>query len=101
MSRGTAAQRTGASSALPPWYPEDLLPQIQQALGELADIEFRYESEVDHIRASAAPAPVRQRLAAALVRRYHSERRPCLERLARLQKQMITAKLCEDFRRTA
>jgi hypothetical protein len=99
MSDSALLERPVAGPAAPPWYRDDLLPELQRALGELADIELRYEKDCDHIRASAAPEPIRRRLADELVDRYHAERRPCLERLTRLHKQMIASKFRDDLYR--
>jgi hypothetical protein len=85
MSHFTVAERPACMSAGVPWYSGDLLSKLQESLGELADIEFRYEQDWNRLQASAEPDEVKQRLTAELVRRYHSERKPCLERLARLQ----------------
>jgi hypothetical protein len=72
-------------STLVPWYPDDLLPRIRQVLGELADIEFRYEAEWNRLQASEENDADRQCRSDELARRYRQERKPCLERLARLQ----------------
>jgi hypothetical protein len=32
-----------------PFYPDDLLPQLQQMLGTLADLQVRYEIEREYL----------------------------------------------------
>ncbi|MBZ6078797.1 hypothetical protein [Microvirga puerhi] len=68
-----------------PWYPDDLLLQIQQTLGALADIEFRYETERQRLQASDENGQVCSRLAEELERRYQAEREPCIRSLTDLQ----------------
>jgi hypothetical protein len=77
------------------WYPDDILSRIQKALGELADIEYRYEIERSKIHATA-PKAARPRLIADAARRYKSEIQPCRDTLGRLQKELITAKILEE-----
>ena len=85
MSHFTVAERPDCMSAGVPWYSAGLLSKLQELLGELADIEFRYEQDWNRLQASDEPDEVRQRLIAELVGRYNFQRKLCLERLARLQ----------------
>ena len=85
MSHFTVAERPDCMSTGVPWYSAGLLSELQELLGELADIEFRYEQDWNRLQASDEPDEVRQRLIAELVGRHNSRRKLCLERLARLQ----------------
>jgi hypothetical protein len=38
-----------------PFYPDELLPQLQQTLALLADVEIRYEIERDHLESWSGP----------------------------------------------
>jgi hypothetical protein len=99
MPFSALAQRQEASRARSPWYPDDILSRIQKALGELADIEYGYEIERSKIHATA-PKAARPRLVADATRRYKSEIQPCRDTLGRLQKELITAKILEEVRRS-
>jgi len=45
MPRTSVVRQASASAMQYPWYPADLLPQIQSTLAALADIELRYQSD--------------------------------------------------------
>ena len=49
-----------------PFYPDDLLPQLQQTLVILADIEIRYEIERDYLESWSGPKDVKHHLLAEL-----------------------------------
>jgi hypothetical protein len=68
-----------------PWYPADLLPQLQSTLAALADIELRYHSDHEQLQAWAGPEAIKTRFAAQLEERYQRERNPYLQRLIELQ----------------
>jgi hypothetical protein len=78
---------------MPRFYPSDLLPQLQHALAELADVEDRYEGDRSHLEETTQLGPIRKRLMGDLERRYRAERDPCVQRLLRLGKEMIIAKV--------
>ena len=80
-------KRLPASPSPPPWYRDDLLPQLQQALGKLADIELGYETKRNRIVASTATEGA-TRAVAELEGRRRRRRRPWVDRLTELQKQM-------------
>ena len=61
-----------------PVYPDDLLPQLQQTLAILADLQVRYEIERDCLEDWPGPAEIKDRLVAEL-NHCHTETR---ERLA-------------------
>ena len=49
-----------------PFYPDDLLPQLQCTLATLADMETKYEIERDYLESWPGPRDVKERLLAAL-----------------------------------
>ena len=49
-------------------YLDDLLPQLQQTLATLADLQLRYEIERDYLEGWSGPAEVKDRLVAELTR---------------------------------
>jgi hypothetical protein len=97
-TRASVASAAGGSPSPIPWYPDDILSRIQKALGELADIEYRYEIERSKIHATAPKAG--PRLDADATRRYKSEIQPCRDTLGRPQKELITAKILEEVRQS-
>ena len=67
-----------------PFYPDDLLPQLQQALALLADLETRYEIERDYLESWPGPKEVRDHLLAELEQCHRANRErlaTCLEGL--------------------
>jgi len=61
-----------------PGYPDDLLPQLQQTLATLADLQIRYEIERDYLEDWSGPAEIKERLVAELEQCHRANR----ERLA-------------------
>ena len=47
-------------------YPDDLLPQLQQALATLANLQIRYEIERDYLEDWPGSAEVKDRLVVEL-----------------------------------
>ena len=47
-------------------YPANFLPQLQQALGTLANLQLRYEIERDYLEDWSGPAEVKDRLVVEL-----------------------------------
>src|SRR3954447_12146450 len=45
-----AAAQHGGGRAERPFYPDDLLPRLQQTLAILADVQIRFEIERDYLR---------------------------------------------------
>ncbi len=67
-----------------PFYPDDLLSQMQRTLATLAGIELRYEIDRDHLESWSGPREVNDHLLAELEQRYKADREPlvsCLEGL--------------------
>ena len=61
-----------------PVYLDNLLPQLQQTLATLADLQLRYEIERDYLEGWSGPAEVKDRLMAELEQGHRANR----ERLA-------------------
>ncbi|WP_457092655.1 hypothetical protein [Microvirga sp. P5_D2] len=85
MPRTSIARQASASSMQCPWYPADLLPQLQSALAALADIEVRYQSDQKQLQGWAGPEAIKMRFAAQLAERYQRERNPYVQTLSELQ----------------
>ena len=69
-----------------PFYPDDLLPELQQTLATLADLQLRYEIERDYLEDWSGPAEVKDRLVAELDQCHRANRErlvSCLEELRR------------------
>ena len=76
--------RTQRKAAEVPFYPDNLLPQLQRTLAILADLETRYEIERDHLESWSGPREVKDRLLAKLEQHHRVDREPlvsCLEGL--------------------
>jgi hypothetical protein len=85
MPRTSVARQARAPSMQGPWYSADLLPQLQNTLAALADIELRYHSDQEQLQGWAGPEAIKTRFAAQLAERYQRERTPYVQRLAELQ----------------
>ncbi|QRM28320.1 hypothetical protein [Microvirga sp. VF16] len=85
MPHTSVARQASALSMQGPWYPADLLPQLQSTLAALADIELRYHSDQEQLQAWAGPEAIRTRFAAQLEERYQRERNPHVQKLTELQ----------------
>ena len=69
-----------------PFDPDDLLPQLQQTLATLANLQLRYEIERDYLEDWSGPAEVKDRLVAELDQCHRANRErfvSCLEELRR------------------
>ena len=65
------AQRAGTEV---PFYPDDLISQLQRTLALLADIETRYEIERDYLEGWSGPSEVKDQLLAELERCHRANR---------------------------
>ena len=65
------AQRAATEA---PFYPDDLIPQLQRTLALLADIETRYEIERDYLEGWSGPSEVKDQLLAELERCHRANR---------------------------
>ena len=66
------------------FYPDDLLPKIQQVLAIMADLERRYETDRYHLENWSGPRAIKARLLADLDQSYKANRERyevCLEEL--------------------
>ena len=70
MPRTSVVRQASASAMQCPWYPADLLPQLQSTLAVLADIEVRYQSDQEQLQGWAGPETIKTRFAAQLAERY-------------------------------
>jgi len=69
-----------------PFDSDDLLPQLQQTLGILADLQLRYELEREYLEDWSGPGEVRHRLLADLDQCHRANRKrlvSCLDELRR------------------
>ena len=70
----------------PPFYPPDLLADLQRTLAALADIEVLYEIERDYLEGWSGPAEFRNHLLAELQQCHGANRdrlESCLDGLRR------------------
>jgi hypothetical protein len=66
------------------FYPDDLLPQLQQTLAILADLETRCEIEREHLESWSGPRAVKDHILAELEQCHRANRErlaSCLEGL--------------------
>jgi hypothetical protein len=80
------------------FYPDDLLPKIQQILAIMADLERRYETDRYHLENWSGPRAVKARVLADLDQSYKANRERyevCLEEL-----RLRTRAHIESLRRT-
>jgi hypothetical protein len=68
-------------------YPADFLPQLQQALGTLANLQIRYEIERDYLEDWSGPAEVKDRLLVELNQCHAANRGGLVSCLAQLQRE--------------
>jgi hypothetical protein len=79
-----AAQR----EAQPRMYSPDLQPLLQSLLGTLADIDFEYERERDHISSHTMDMNLKIRLLEKLKQHHRERREPYLQQLAILHERI-------------
>jgi hypothetical protein len=73
----------------PDWdgcYPDDLLPDLQQTLAALADVELRYEAVRE--RLEHEPPGIREPFLVEIEARYRRERQPYVQRLEQLRRRI-------------
>jgi len=91
MPRTSVARQASALSLHDPWYPADLLPQIQSALAALADIDVRDHSDREQLQAWSGSEAIKTRFAAQLEERHQRDREPYVQWLADLQNRAKTS----------
>jgi hypothetical protein len=68
-------------------YPDDLLPQLQQTLATLTNLQIRFEIERDYLEGWSGPAEVKDGLVAELNRCHTADRGGLVLCLAQLQRE--------------
>ena len=101
IPRASVMQRPSASSAHVPWYPKDLLHELQTTLAAVADIDVRYDSEREQIAAHLGSEAVKSQLTSELEDHRRAEREPYVQRLAELHYQMMAAMAYRDIGESA
>ncbi|WP_262272438.1 hypothetical protein [Microvirga yunnanensis] len=82
----TSITRRASALALPcPWYPADLLLQLQSTLAALAELDVRHQIHQKQLHGWAGPKAIKMRYAAQLSERYQRERTPYVQRPTELQ----------------
>ena len=68
-----------------PWYPDNLLSQIQDTLRDLADLDRRQDLARDNLGIAADPGRDRKHLERAFEQHCAAEREPLVRKLAALE----------------
>jgi hypothetical protein len=76
-----------------PWYPDDLLNDLQTPLAALADIDTRYDIQRERLELGGEAEPVRSQKAAELEHDRRAEREPYIRQLAELHHRMTVLTL--------
>jgi hypothetical protein len=97
MPHSSAAQRPLAPLIPAPWYPDDLLSELQGTLAVLADIEVQYETDRERLDAWDGPDAIKRKFTAQLEERRQREREPYVQRLADLHCWMMRIMALEDI----
>src|SRR5215217_5519536 len=97
MPRTSVVQQSSASLTHVPWYPENLLPQLQATLAAVADLEARYDIELEQLAGRSESEAVRTQVVADLEARFQAERDPFVQRLAELHHRMMAAMAHQDI----
>ena len=74
------------------FYPEDLLPALQDTLGAVADLEVRFEIARDGLEDCPGSEEEKQRSRLELAQAHRLAREPLLRHLAGLQEQIREAR---------
>ena len=93
MSQGFISPETPIHAAQPPIYPEGLLPEVQQALAALANLEVQIEIERECLDNWSGREMLKAYVLAELEQEYRAKREPYLVRLAELKQQIATLPL--------
>ena len=80
-----------------PWYPEDLLPRLQETLAALADIECRFDALTEQIETAPRSAAAKLRLREELEKQRHDETQPLHCRLSHLHYRMMRLAVAQDL----
>ena len=91
-----APEAATASLSDAPFYPEDLLPALQDTLAALADLEVRFEIARDRLEEWSGPEAEKQRHRIELEQLHQQVREPYLQHLAGLQEQIRGTRCATD-----
>ena len=97
MPRTSVIQQSSPSLTHVPWYPENLLPQLQATLAAVADLKARYDIELEQLAGRSESDDMRTQMAADLEARFQAEREPFVQRLAELHHRMMAAMAYQDI----
>ena len=93
MSHTSIAPESLAHTPQVPIYPEDLLPEMQQVLAALANLEVRIGIERECLDSWAGWEPWKAHLLAELEQDYRTKRMSYVVRLAELKQRIATVPL--------
>src|SRR3954447_12561351 len=88
------ASETLAHTPPVPTYREDLLPEMQQVLAALANLEVRIGIERECLDNWSGRQTLKAYLLAELEQEYRAKREPYVVRLTELKQQIATLPLC-------
>jgi hypothetical protein len=74
------------------YYSPDVLPQMQSLLAALADIDCTFESDLDIVRNSDTPEPLKQDVMRTLQQRHQERRAPLVQQLEALYSRALVAR---------
>ena len=97
MPRTSVTVQSSALLTHIPWYPDDLLYQLQTTLAELADIDSRYGIEREHLEAQTESDTARCQRTADLESRHWTEREPHVQRLTEMHHRMMAIMRYQDI----
>ena len=75
---------------VPRFYSNHLEPSLQATLSRLADLDLRFDCELEKLTESPLPEDARDDLVQSLQDRHRQERKPLVERLAELHAQTLS-----------
>ncbi|QFU14837.1 hypothetical protein [Microvirga thermotolerans] len=71
-------------------YSPDLLPRLQSALADLADLDVTYRRNLESLSRADGDENLKRELAERLKQQYEVRREPCLRELAALEERIAT-----------
>lgn len=90
MPKTSAVQAHRSVAADIDTYPQDLQPALQEALSVLADIDCRYEQQIEQLQHWNGPEAMKERLAEQMEQRHRYEREPYVRLLSELHQRMMS-----------
>ena len=88
-----AGREALANMAQVPTDPEDLVPEVQQTLAALANLEVQIEIQRECLDGWSGSETLKAELLAKLEQEYRAKRQPYAVRLAELKQEMATLSL--------